>query len=432
MAVRKEEKNKVRVNMTNTFRNMKKKYKKRKLKAQRARLLKEQQDSARGTKAGTADYRTRLSAYRYSRIKKTMITAAVIAGVILAAVLYMEKRSYHNYRALQTSEQEDIVSTKYEKMGNKIFRYSPDGASLVSGKMETLWSETYSMQNPIADVKEDKAVVADRDGNMIAIFDKEGLTGTITTSYTIVKARISSSGLVAAILDGGSDTWINFYGADGSLIAENQTKMEDPGYPLDVAVSDDGTIMMVTYQFVDGGETTSYVAFYNFGDVGQNEDDRIVSGYTYDGVVVPQVQYLGKVQSVALRDDGFTLYKGRQIPKEAKTVKVEKEIVSTFYDEDMIGLVFKNDSKDKMYTMEVYGTSGKLKFKKDFNIPYTTIEVSDGYILMHNSSQMCVMNSRGVIKYSGTVDGTIRDFFKIGWNRYLLVLENGINVIKLS
>ena len=25
--------------------------------------------------------------------------------------------------------------------------------------------------------------------------------------------------------------------------------------------------MMVTYQFVDGSDTTSYVAFYNFGDV---------------------------------------------------------------------------------------------------------------------------------------------------------------------
>ena len=47
-------------------------------------------------------------------------------------------------------------------------------------------------------------------------------------------------------------------------------------------------------------KTTSYIAFYNFGEVGQNEDDRIVSGYTYDGVVVPQIQYLGS-NAVALR-----------------------------------------------------------------------------------------------------------------------------------
>jgi hypothetical protein len=183
---------------------------------------------------------------------------------------------------------------------------------------------------------------------------------------------------------------------------------------------------------VDGSETTSYVAFYNFGDVGQNEDDRIVSGYTYEGVVVPQIQYLDGTRSLALRDDGFTLYKGKQIPKESKTVEVDKEIVSTFFDDDLIGLVFKNGEKDKLYTMEVYTTAGKLKFTKDFNIPYTTIKMSGGNILMYNSSQICVLNSRGVEKYSGTVDGTINDFFKIGWNKYLMVLDTGVNVIKFK
>ena len=98
----------------------------------------------------------------------------------------------------------------------------------------------------------------------------------------------------------------------------------------------------------------------------------------------------------------------------------------------MIGLVFKNDSKDKQYTMEVYTTDGKLKFKENFNIPYTTIKLSGGNILMYNSSQMCVMNSRGVQKYLGSVDGTIKDFFKIGMNRYLLILDSGVEIIKLS
>ena len=125
----------------------------------------------------------------------------------------------------------------------------------------------------------------------------------------------------------------------------------------------------------------------------------------------------------------------KEAPKAAakkETVKVDKEIVSTFYDDDIIGLVFKNGNKEKPYTMRVYSTDGNLKFEKDFNIPYTTIKVSDGNILLYNSSQVCVMNSRGVEKYSGTIDGTISDFIKIGWNRYLLVLDSGVDVIKLS
>lgn len=413
--------------MANTFKNIRKKLRRKRLMAEKARLEKKQANSAQ-----SQDYQSRLSRHRRETAKKIILSAALVIGAVLLVTIYIQKRSYHDYKILQTSEQEDIVSTKYTEMDGKILRYSPDGVSLVNKKLEAVWAESYQMQNPIADVCGSRAVIADRDGTSMIFLDKSGMTGSVTTSYAIVKAKVSRSGLVAAILDGGDNTWINFYSTDGSLIAENQTKIDDPGYPMDVAISNDGVIMMVTYQFVDGGETTSYVAFYNFGDVGQNEDDRIVSGYTYDGIVIPQIQYLENGRCIALREDGFTLYSGKQIPKEIKTVNVEKEIVSTFFDDDCIGLVFKNDSKDKLYTMEVYSASGKLSFRRDFNIPYTTIKMSGGKILMYNSSQICVIDKNGVEKYMGTVDGTINDFFKIGWNRYLLVLDTGVNVVKFS
>ena len=415
--------------MANTLKKMMKQHKKKKLAAERARLARLQAKPAGNHQD---DYAARLSRHKRNVLKKTVFTVAVIVAAVTGITFYVEKRSYHNYKVVQSSEQEDVVSTSYLEMDGDILRYSPDGVSLVSDSMSTIWSENYQMQNPVADVNGTHAVIADKDGTALEIYDKSGKTGSITTSYSIVKAKVSKSGVVAAILDGGDDTWIDFYSTDGSLIAENQTKVDDPGYPMDVALSDDGVIMMVTYQFVEGSDTTSYVAFYNFGDVGQNEDDRIVSGYKYEGVVIPQIQYLSNNRSVALKDNGFTIYQGSQIPKEVKTVETDKEIVSTFYDDDMIGMVFKNDSKDKQYTMEVYTTEGKLKFKQDFNIPYTTIRLSGGNILMYNSSQMCVMNSRGVQKYMGSVDGTIKDFFKIGWNRYMLVLDSGVDVIKLS
>ena len=364
--------------------------------------------------------------------RSTVIAIGAIAAVVALIYFYVEKRSYHDYEILQTSEQEDVVSTGYEEMANGILRYSPEGASLVNSSMESYWSVLYEMKNPVADIKGDRAVVADQDGTLIEIFDKNGETGSVTTSYNIVKAKISSQGMVAAILDGGDATWINFYSPDGSLVAENQTHVADPGYPMDVAVSDNSEIMMVTYQFVEGDQTTSYVAFYNFGDIGQSEDDHIVSGYTYEGVVIPQIEYIDAARSVALKDNGFTTYSGAQIPKESTTVEVKKEIVSTFFDENTIGLVFKSGKKDKQYTMQVYGIDGALRFEKEFNIPYTTIKMSDGCILMYNSSQICVMNGRGAERYNGMIDGTINNFFKIGWNKYMLVLDNGVNVIKFK
>lgn len=392
---------------------------------QKARLAQEQADRS-SVYRGKNSHRRRIS----GRGKKAIIVVAVIAAVCLV-FLYVEKRSYHSYKVLNTSEQEDVVSTQYVEMDGDILRYSPDGVSVVDSSMNTVWNETYTMQNPIADVNGSRAVIADSEGTSLYICDKKGVTGTVTTSYSIVKVRVAANGMVAAILDNDENTWINFYNSDGSLVAENLTKIDDPGYPMDVAVSDNG-VMMVTFQYVDGSKTTSYVAFYNYGDVGQNEDDRIVSGYTYENVVIPQVECISESQYIALRDDGFSTYQGNQIPKEVKTINVKQEIVSTFFDDQRIGLVFKNNSKDSEYTMEVYSMNGQLKFRKNFNVAYSTIKMSDGNIIMYNSSQICVMNSRGVQKYMGSVDGTIRDFFKIGWNKYLMVMDNGVSTIKFS
>lgn len=409
----------------NIIKKLQKKQKRKKLMKQKVRLAQEQADRS-SVYRGKNSHRRRIS----GRGKKAITVVAVIAAVCLV-FLYVEKRSYHSYKVLNTSEQEDVVSTQYVEMDGDILRYSPDGVSVVDSSMNTVWNETYTMQNPIADVNGSRAVIADSEGTSLYICDKKGVTGTVTTSYSIIKVRIAANGMVAAILDNDENTWINFYNSDGSLVAENLTKIDDPGYPMDVAVSDNG-VMMVTFQYVDGSKTTSYVAFYNYGDVGQNEDDRIVSGYTYENVVIPQVECISESQYIALRDDGFSTYQGKQIPKEVKTINVKQEIVSTFFDDQRIGLVFKNNSKDSEYTMEVYSMNGQLKFRKNFNVAYSTIKMSDGNIIMYNSSQICVMNSRGVQKYMGSVDGTIRDFFKIGWNKYLMVMDNGVSTIKFS
>ena len=414
--------------MANSFKNIKKKLRRKRLLAEKRHLERTQ---AGNQERVAAKKKIKAALRKRKAVLKPVAVVLAVAIVILAGFLFMENRTYHNYKIQVTSEQEDTVSTKYTNLAGKILRYSSDEVSLVNNKLETVWSQSYDMQNPVADVCGDCAVIADKDGTSMVFLDKNGITGTVSTSYSIVKAKVSRSGMAAAILDGEDHTWINFYNLDGSLIAENQTNIQDPGYPMDIALADNGGVMMVAYQFVDNSQTTSYVAFYNFGEVGQNEDNRIVSGYTYDGVVVPQIQYLGR-NAVALRDDGFTIYSGRQIPKELKTVQVEKEIVSTFFDDENIGLVFKNDSKDKQYTMQVYSSEGKLKFSRDFNIPYSSIRMSDDYIIMYNSSQICVLNKNGTEKYFGNVDGTVKDFFKLGWNKYLLVMDTGVNVIKLS
>ena len=88
-------------------------------------------------------YRRQLSMHKIAAMKKTVFTVAVVAAVAVGLVLFIEKRSYRTYDIIQTSEQEDIVSTKYEVMSGKILRYSPDGGALVNIEMVALLSSLF-------------------------------------------------------------------------------------------------------------------------------------------------------------------------------------------------------------------------------------------------------------------------------------------------
>lgn len=415
--------------MANIFKSIGRNMKRRKEQKKQDKL--EKQINSNTT--GLMDYQTRLSRHRRKMLVRTGISMVILAAICVGIFMFFRYRGYSEYKVVTVSEMEDTVSTQYMEMDGKLFKYSGDGAALEDSEGNIAWNVAYEMQNPVADECDGTVAVADQGGTNISIFNKSGELGRVETALNIVKIKVAKQGVVAAILDGGDDTWINFYSTDGSLIAENQTRVDDPGYPLDIAVSEDGVLIMVSYQFVSGEETTSYVAFYNFDTAGQNQVDNIVSGYQYQGTVIPQVAYLDPSTSVAFRDDGFSVFKGKQIPKESANVTVEHEIVSTFYDSENIGLVFRNDDQEKMYTMKVYDTFGHVKFTKDFNIAYTSIRMSNGAVVMNNDSQVCVITTNGVEKYNGNIDeGSINDFFKVGMNKYVLVLDNGLRTIKFK
>ena len=86
----------------NIIKKIQKKQKRKKLMRQKARLAQEQA-AQEGAHYGRTSHRRRIS-----RKGKKVITAAVIATAVCLVFLYAEKRSYHSYKVLNTSEQEDV------------------------------------------------------------------------------------------------------------------------------------------------------------------------------------------------------------------------------------------------------------------------------------------------------------------------------------
>ena len=163
---------------------------------------------------------------RRQQLKRILIAALVVIAVIIIAVVVIQRRTYHKYSVLSSAKNEDVQSAGYVKLGDCVLKYASDGASLLNQKQETVWKQSYEMTDPVADVRDETAVVADKEGTLMYIFRKDAPVGAVETSMPILKARVAQSGVVAAILRDGEKTWIDFYATDGSLIAENQTRID--------------------------------------------------------------------------------------------------------------------------------------------------------------------------------------------------------------
>ena len=86
--------------MTNTFKKLRKKFRRRKMMAEKAMLERKQSTAAR-----TGSYQSRLLRRRIDALKRVLTMTAIVVLAVLALVLYFQKRCYYDYKILKTSEQ---------------------------------------------------------------------------------------------------------------------------------------------------------------------------------------------------------------------------------------------------------------------------------------------------------------------------------------
>lgn len=364
--------------------------------------------------------------------KSVLILTAVIIGII-AGIFIAFNHVDENYDVLSTMENEDTQSSEYVQLGDSLLKYGNESVALLSQSGSTMWDQAYDMSNPVSSIRGDTAVIYDRRGTSMYVIETDGPVGSVTTDFPIVKAEVTESGSVAAILEDGERTWINYYASDGSLIVENQTRMENNGYPLDLAVSPDGTIIGVSYLLVESGEISSQVVFYNFGQAGQGQVDNVVAEFTYEDTLVPDLVYFSDGTCVAFRDDGFSVFQGGDTPEERESIEIDTQLISLFYNEEYFGIVTDGEEQGTSYLMTLYDSSGRERCSQGFDMDYQSISISRGRIIFSSGTQVEMYNFNGRLKFQGDVlEGSVRNLFQMSRNRYLLISDEGVDMIRLA
>jgi hypothetical protein len=380
---------------------------------------------------------------RYRRRKKIILGLIIIAILVVgAAYLYkICNVHYNDYEVVNSIPIERKNGSEYIDYNGGVIKYNRGGAAAIGENGKILWDSSYEMSDPISDTCGSYAVIADRGGKQVNIFDEGGSIGNVTTLKDIVEVKIASQGVTAVLMQDKEKNYIKFYYEDGTSISDkdDETSLIDVekniakvGNVLSMALSKDGKKMIVDYCSLNTGKIVSNIGCYNFGEVGKNNIDRLVGGFPYNDIVVPRVDFLDNNIFCAFKENGFDIYSMPEAPKLVKDIILERKIQSILYNEKFIGVVLMEE-ESKTRQLQLYDLKGNLVLDKSLDFAYKRIKLSGSDIIMYDNTNCMIINSNGKRKFKCKIDKNIEAIFSSNqMTRYFLVTSTQISEIVLK
>lgn len=375
------------------------------------------------------------------KIKKAkhITSIVVIISAIICIIFYVffeMNRTYGAVSVVNSINRADSSSVQYLEYNGNILKYSKDGASALSLDGEILWNGSYDFKNPMAVTCGNYVAIADIGGKEIYIFNGNDTGTKLEVEAAVEQISVANQGVVAAILENDDEAQINIYdpySTTEQLKVSISTSTDSDGYPVAIALSEDGKKLVTSYINISSGVLESSVNFYNFDEVGKNSVDRIVGSRPLDREIVSNIEFINKTTICAYTETGFKLYTMKQTPQDIAEVTMTKTIKSICHNKQYITFVLEDvENMEYPYLIQVYNTAGKLVLEKNVDCDYEKIEMGQKEILLYSKRESEIIRINGIEKLICDFDAEIEYFFPIsGSDKYILIDKEKINEIKL-
>ena len=302
--------------------------------------------------------------------RKRLLRLIVMAlGVLAAFILLISLVSRRNWREadlMEDSAQSGGSDVEYLHLDGKILRFSQNGAALLSDRGKELWNLSYSYAKPKARLQGSFGMVADIGGTGACIFGRDGITGTISANSPILNLAISGKGTAVLVLEEGTASRLQFYDKTGRQLDISATlEMAISGFPVDIALSPDGTGLAVSAGAYLEGRLATQIVFYNFA-VGKGETNRLVGYFTYNDVLFPEIRYMGGDAVLAVGDDRLVFFdmSTENKPKVAQEVVFDTQIAAVDTGDAHVSVVRSRETGSGTgISLEVFDKTGKQLYK---------------------------------------------------------------------
>lgn len=362
--------------------------------------------------------------------KYGMIGIAVMGIVVGIWGLYMHMTTFTNIQIVQVFEDISVENSSTQVFASGFLKYGKDGAAYINGDGESIWNHPYEMSTPIVLVMNESAVIADSGGNQIVVVDAEGIKGEFETYLPIEKVTVSGQGIVAVLMYDGASPQVVCYDAVGNILVEHKVSITETGYPVGLALSEDGQVLLITYlQVTETGFTSNY-RYYSFSDNELGTENIIASG-SEEGVVISQVQFLDSNTSVLISDKSMLIFEGVDTPVSVKEVNFVTTIESVFWGDGQLGLLLET-SEENQRELRVYDDKGDVIISVQVDEEFQAADIVNQQVVVYGGEKCIIYSQNGVEKFNGVMGVELECVFPTsGMNKYILIGSDGMEEIRL-
>lgn len=382
------------------------------------------------------NYKEKIRSHKLTVFYRAILIVVLVAGIFFFLMIQWRDKVFTESVNIASAPLTIVQGATVENLGGNILLYSKDGASCIDSSGSAVWNRTYEMQSPMLSINGTAAAIGDYNGRSVYVMTKDGEKGIVNTNLPIRKICVSENCVVAAILDDAQVTRINIYNGNGNTdepIVYAKATMDKSGYPVSISLSPNGKLLMVSYLYVDSGSMKSSVAFYNFGEVGKNETDNYVSGYDYLNTIIPYVQFMDDDSAFGVSDDRIVFFSGGERPVNIASALLSEEVQSIYYSKDYVGLVFRDQTGEAAYRLDVYNESGNKVHSQLLDIEYTDIVFNKDQIIIYNDQECRICNMKGVDKFTGSFEKDMALVIPTASAyKYVIVTADSIDNIELK
>ncbi len=372
--------------------------------------------------------------HRKENVKRLFRILLVIGLVVLVVKIVFALRSYNSYEVTDSVERSASNVAQYHSFQEYLLEYSNDGIVCMGANHEIIWNQSFEMISPKIVMCEDYLAVYDVGGTQIYIMTGGGIQKRIETASPIQSACIAKQGTVAVLMKENNVSQIKLFDKKGNELANGKFYGDKGSFPIDIALSYDGTKLAVDMVDVSKGAVSTTISFYNFGSVGQSEIDNNVGSYTLDGILVPEIEYVSNSRMIGMGTGRMLVFEGAQKPELTREIPIEEEVLSYFHNEKYVGIIYNNVDEEELWHIKVIDFRGNTIMENDTSIAYDNIEfLSNNEICVTSATECQLFTTYSIKKFSYTFDEPLYKILSGSTDQnYTFIFKDTIEEVKLK